>query len=156
MENGTRTVSPCGLLTSCRCRWCLTGTPLQNKPEDIQSLLAFVRAAPLDDIKVFNRAISRPIKEGDPEGLTRLRVLLRAVCLRRTKSILDKTLPPKVVEVHKLRLEVAATVIMASREAFFLHDDRICYMIYVCAVDEVVWVHKNVFIYLQTCMYTCT
>lgn len=36
-------------------RWCITGTPLQNKPEDIQSLLAFVRAAPLDDPHVFNR-----------------------------------------------------------------------------------------------------
>jgi len=88
-------------------RWCLTGTPLQNKAEDIQSLLAFQRAAPLDDPKIFSRAVSRPIRDGDPEGVQKLRVLLRAVCMRRTKDLLVSTLPPRTIEVHRLQMQGA-------------------------------------------------
>lgn len=60
-----------------------------------------------DDISPALAAIARPIKEGDTLGLNRLRVLLRAVCLRRTKDLISKTLPSKTVEVHKLHLEGA-------------------------------------------------
>ncbi len=30
------------------CRWCLTGTPLVNSPEDIQALFQFLKLPPLD------------------------------------------------------------------------------------------------------------
>lgn len=78
-------------------RWCLTGTPLQNKPQDIGSLLTFLRLAPASNAKVFEQAIGRPIRSGAPEGLACLRVLVRSVCLRRTKAILRDKFPPKVM-----------------------------------------------------------
>lgn len=77
-------------------RWCLTGTPLQNKPEDIGALFSFLRLAPASNAAVFKRAIGRPIRSGFESGLARLRVLMKSVCLRRTKGILGTKLPPKV------------------------------------------------------------
>lgn len=90
---------------SARHRWCLTGTPLQNRPEDIGSLFTFLRLAPASTASVFKRAIGRPIQAGSKEGLTRLRVLMRSVCLRRNKRILGSNLPPKVVEVHSVEMD---------------------------------------------------
>ena len=64
-------------------------------------------AGPLGDAAVFRRAIDRPIALGDMTGISRLRVLLKAVCLRRTKSILAKQLPQKTVAIHKVKLSEA-------------------------------------------------
>ena len=80
----------------------MTGTPLQNKTEDAQALFAFLRVSPVADAAIFNRAISRPIREGDPSALQRLCLLMRAVCLRRTKAQCaaeGAKLPDKTVEV---------------------------------------------------------
>ncbi|CAM9189972.1 unnamed protein product [Ascophyllum nodosum] len=93
------------LALSTRHRWCLTGTPLQNKPEDIGALFSFLRLAPVSNTGVFTRAIARPIRSGLESGLARLRVLMKSVCLRRTKGILDNKLPPKVVEVHSVEMD---------------------------------------------------
>ena len=81
-------------------RLCLTGTPLQTKPEDIHSLLSFLSVEPLDDRSIFRRAISQPICIGDPIGLSRLRTVMAHVALRRNKSKLD--LVPKTVELRSV------------------------------------------------------
>ncbi|CAN0086644.1 unnamed protein product, partial [Sphacelaria rigidula] len=90
---------------SAKHRWCLTGTPLQNRPEDIGSLFTFLRMAPASSASVFKRAIGRPIQSGEDEGLARLRVLMKSVCLRRNKRLLGGKLPPKVVEVHSVEMD---------------------------------------------------
>ncbi|KAK3283928.1 hypothetical protein CYMTET_8397 [Cymbomonas tetramitiformis] len=102
-NRGTRSFAACMRLRS-RARWCITGTPLQNRVEDVQSLFQVLRAAPVDDFSVFNRSIARPLRSGDMAALARLRVLLNAVCLRRSKAILEAKLPKKVVEVHTVKL----------------------------------------------------
>jgi len=56
-------------------RWGLTGTLIMNTADDVQPLLAFLQAEPLADHAIWNRAVGRPIKEGMPEGLARLRLL---------------------------------------------------------------------------------
>jgi SNF2-related domain len=38
-------------------RWCLTGTPLQNRPADIGALFAFLRLQPVAEATVFRRSI---------------------------------------------------------------------------------------------------
>ncbi|CEM22822.1 unnamed protein product [Vitrella brassicaformis CCMP3155] len=65
--------------------WSLTGTPIQNKVEDIYSLLHFLRAKPFDDWEVFCSKINKPIKRCDPNGFRRLQVVVRYTTLRRTK-----------------------------------------------------------------------
>lgn len=84
------------LSLSSRYRWCLTGTPLQNKPEDMGSIFSFLRLVPASNSVVFTRAIGKPIRAGDVAGLARLRVLMKSVCLRRLKATLGDKLPPKV------------------------------------------------------------
>lgn len=79
-------------------RWCITGTPITNKPEDIQSLMNFLRLEPLGDRDVFRRSIAQPIKDGDDRGLSNLRLSMAYMALRRTKTAI--TLPDKTLEVR--------------------------------------------------------
>jgi len=88
-----------------RFRWCLTGTPLQNRASDIQSLFEFLKLSPLSDHTIFHRAVTRPIRSGDVNGLARLRTTLTSVCLRRTKGILGSMLPSKTITIHSLDLQ---------------------------------------------------
>ncbi|KAM7190801.1 SNF2 family N-terminal domain containing protein [Naviculisporaceae sp. PSN 640] len=74
-----------------RSRWCLTGTPIQNRLEDIGALFAFLRIEPFHSLAQFRRFICAPYEERDPVAKDRLILLYQALCLRRTKDIL--TLP---------------------------------------------------------------
>lgn len=81
----------CALETSRR--WCMTGTPLQNKIDDLSGLFSFIRQSPLDDYGQFQKQIVRPLLRGDPDGLHVLQDVLRSIMIRRTKSVL--ALPPR-------------------------------------------------------------
>ncbi|RMZ91158.1 hypothetical protein DV736_g1622, partial [Chaetothyriales sp. CBS 134916] len=73
-------------------RWCLTGTPIQNKLADIGALFAFIRVVPFSKASVFHRWIELPFEQNieDPTIVkNRLVVLLEALCLRRTKDTLQ-------------------------------------------------------------------
>ncbi|KAI9255699.1 SNF2 family N-terminal domain-containing protein [Phascolomyces articulosus] len=70
-------------------RWCLTGTPMQNHVDELYSLLRFLRIQPLCDYQTFKKTISVPIQAGQGQlAMERLKVVLMAVMLRRTKHIL--------------------------------------------------------------------
>ena len=83
-------------------RWCLTGTPIQNAVEDFGSLLQFLRINPFDNPSSFKHEIADWIKVGEEKGMTRLRLLVSAVCLRRTKECLR--LPPRKSETQRVIL----------------------------------------------------
>jgi SWI/SNF-related matrix-associated actin-dependent regulator of chromatin subfamily A3 len=83
-------------------RLCMTGTPLQNKPDDIHSLFSFLAVEPLDDKNVFRRAVTQPILNGDDVGLARLRTVMAHVALRRNKSKLNLKMANKVVEIRSV------------------------------------------------------
>ncbi|CAJ0823556.1 5109_t:CDS:10 [Entrophospora sp. SA101] len=68
----------------------------------------FLRINPFDDLNWWNRIFVRPIKNGDPVGVEQLKVLMRTICLRRTKDmkfdgrpILE--LPPITSYLHKIQ-----------------------------------------------------
>ncbi|KAJ2609229.1 hypothetical protein EV177_004565 [Coemansia sp. RSA 1804] len=107
-------------------RWCLTGTPIQNRLDDLYSLLRFLHAVPLNHWKVWLTYIGTPFHEnihtivnnGDKEsteeniGASRVQRLMQSICLRRMKQQIDiKTnqtmieLPPKFEVVRWLELE---------------------------------------------------
>ncbi|KAJ5779785.1 SNF2-related protein [Penicillium paradoxum] len=69
-------------------RWCLTGTPMMNRLEDFQSLLGFLRIRPYSNASKFKADFVRRIKSGwgGEDVMKQLRVLVKSVCLRRTKS----------------------------------------------------------------------
>ncbi|KAG0317213.1 hypothetical protein BGZ99_006444 [Dissophora globulifera] len=67
-------------------RWCLTGTPVQNKLDDLYALVKFLRMRPFDEKVQWTHYISKPIKAANPLGITRLQTLIKVITLRRTKS----------------------------------------------------------------------
>ncbi|KAF4443952.1 helicase-like transcription factor [Fusarium acutatum] len=72
-------------------RWCLSGTPIQNKLADIGSLFRFIRAEPFDKASEFRKWIETPFNNpfDYPELVKdRLVLLLEALCLRRTRAVL--------------------------------------------------------------------
>ena len=69
------------------CRWCLTGTPVQNRLEDFGALLEFVRVPPFSEsTKAFERYASGPVNAKAANSLALLRAVVAATCLRRTKA----------------------------------------------------------------------
>ncbi|OLN95968.1 putative ATP-dependent helicase [Colletotrichum chlorophyti] len=70
-------------------RWCLSGTPMQNNLEELQSLIKFLRIKPYDDLKEWKEQIEKPLKNGKGHvAIRRLHSLLRCFMKRRTKDIL--------------------------------------------------------------------
>jgi len=89
----------------------LTGTPVQNKLDDMFALIKFLRLVPLDDKNLWTKFISSPAKYGQREGIVRLRTVMNTITLRRTKETRSPdgnrilALPPR--EDKLVRLEMS-------------------------------------------------
>ncbi|KAI0414745.1 SNF2 family N-terminal domain-containing protein [Xylaria grammica] len=77
-------------------RWCLTGTPIQNRLDDLTSLAQFLKLPPLSTGVAFRKHILGPLSEGGPNFAKPLQEYLEAYCLRRSEKCL--TLPPSLCE----------------------------------------------------------
>jgi SWI/SNF-related matrix-associated actin-dependent regulator of chromatin subfamily A3 len=92
-------------------RLCLTGTPVQNKLDDVFALIKFLRLAPFDDKNLWTEFIGTPVKYGQPLGVARLQTIMKCITLRRTKE--SKTLegkrilslPPRRDELRYLKFD---------------------------------------------------
>jgi len=82
-------------------RWCLTGTPIQNRLEDIGALFIFLKADPFHTMAQFRHFIVTPYNdESEQMAVDRLILLYESFCLRRTKDILE--LPGMDVRLREL------------------------------------------------------
>ncbi|CAJ0548932.1 Ff.00g025450.m01.CDS01 [Fusarium sp. VM40] len=70
-------------------RWCITGTPIQNKLEELASLASFLRLPPFSTRSSFHSNILLPLSQGGPNYARPLRAYLGAYCLRRTETHLN-------------------------------------------------------------------
>ncbi|EAU92715.2 DNA repair protein RAD5 [Coprinopsis cinerea okayama7 len=92
-------------------RLCLTGTPVQNKLDDVFALIKFLRLSPLDDKNVWTEHVGTPVKYGHALGIARLQSIMKCITLRRTKE--SKTadgkkilsLPPRRDELRLLKFD---------------------------------------------------
>ena len=92
-------------------RLCLTGTPVQNKLDDVFALIKFLRLAPFDDKNVWNEFIGTPVKYAQPLGVARLQTIMKCITLRRTKESRAEdgkkilSLPPRHDELRFLKFD---------------------------------------------------
>ena len=86
----------------------ITGTPLQNNLKELWSLLNFIMPELFDDSRIFeeytnqeeNLKLSKEeIEKKNIYLITSLHKILRPFLLKRTKAVIDKTIPPKK-EIH--------------------------------------------------------
>ncbi len=88
-RNAKATKAACAL--HAEYRWCLTGTPMQNNLDELQSLIHFLRIKPYDNLNQWREQITRPMNNGRGGlAIKRLQVYLKAFMKRRTKDILKK------------------------------------------------------------------
>ena len=72
-------------------RWCLTGTPMQNNLDELQSLIKFLRIQPYCEMSNWKDSITGPMKNGRGNlAMRRLQIFLKAFMKRRTKDVLKK------------------------------------------------------------------
>lgn len=72
-------------------RWCLTGTPMQNNLDELQSLIKFLRVKPWNDLSVWRDQVTRPMSSGHGGvAIQRLQLYLKAILKRRTKDVLKQ------------------------------------------------------------------
>ena len=111
-------------------RWCLTGTPIQNRMGDLIALLDFLHFEPFSKKHIFEQHILDPLSRDTPDRASRLHALLRTICLRRTEKLLN--LPKPIFK--------QTTVTMSTGERSIYSD-----VIKACAreIEEVVSTRAN-------------
>jgi superfamily II DNA or RNA helicase len=86
-------------------RMALTGTPIENRVEELWSILDLVAPGLLGTERSFDRRYGRPIAKGDNVRLDELRRRTRPVILRRKKEDVAKDLPPKIETVLRCEMD---------------------------------------------------
>ncbi|PGH28572.1 hypothetical protein GX50_08690 [[Emmonsia] crescens] len=74
-------------------RWSVTGTPIQNRLEDLASVTRFLRLHPYVEKAQFAAYIIAPFKSENPKAIPNLRMLVDSFTLRRVKDRIN--LPPR-------------------------------------------------------------
>ncbi|MEO8211827.1 MAG: DEAD/DEAH box helicase [Myxococcales bacterium] len=90
---------------SAELRIALTGTPLENRLEELWSLTHFTNRGLLGGRRAFDDRYGRPIAEGESGAAQALRDRLRPFLLRRLKREVAPELPPRTDAVLRITLD---------------------------------------------------
>ena len=80
-------------------RLALTGTPVENRTEELWSAFDFLAPGFLGTLNQFRRRYARPIERGDQRAIDILHTKVRPLILRRMKGEVAKELPDKIESV---------------------------------------------------------
>lgn len=84
IRNRTQAFQAAVNLKSCF-RWCSSGTPVQNKLDDLFTLTEFLGFYPVDNRANARRWILDPLGRKEEHALENLRLLMRTIAIRRPK-----------------------------------------------------------------------
>jgi SNF2 family DNA or RNA helicase len=99
-------------------RLALTGTPVENRLDELWSQFHFINPGLLGGRRDFEERYTRAISQGDPETTARLRERIRPFLLRRRKREVAPELPPRTdVVLHCVLGEVERSIYEAIRAA---------------------------------------
>jgi SNF2 family DNA or RNA helicase len=83
----------------------LSGTPVENRLEELWSAMHFANPGLLGGVTHFQERYASPIASGDPEAAARLRAKIRPFVLRRTKGEVLRELPSRTDTVLHVELD---------------------------------------------------
>ena len=86
----TQVSKACCALSAQR-RWTVTGTPVQNRLDDLGALIKFLRVKPFDDSVSWAQHILAPLRNANENVLQHLRLLVDSMTLRRQKDKIGLT-----------------------------------------------------------------
>ncbi len=104
IKNSDSQVARAAYELDARFRITLTGTPVENRLEELWSQFHFLNRGLLGGRRDFQDRYARPISDGDERALAHLRARLRPFLLRRLKSEVAKELPPRTDVVLRCAL----------------------------------------------------
>jgi superfamily II DNA or RNA helicase len=86
-------------------RMALTGTPIENRVEELWAIMEVVAPGLLGTSKNFDKRYGKPIAKGDISRLEELRMRTQPVILRRKKEDVAKDLPPKIETIMRCEMD---------------------------------------------------
>lgn len=106
-NKATRTSQACRDIKAKR-RWALTGTPIQNKLDDLFALVRYLHYEPWSNSTFWKTFVTVPFEKQDPSALSAVQTVLEPIVLRRTKAMRDHKgqpmvpLPSKIINIEYL------------------------------------------------------
>ncbi|NVL78585.1 helicase, partial [Escherichia coli] len=88
-----------------KCRVALSGTPVENRLEELWSIMHFANPGLLGGRSDFQERYNAPISAGEANAAKRLRAKIRPFVLRRMKREVLPELPPRSEAVLHVELD---------------------------------------------------
>ncbi len=88
-------------------RLALTGTPIENRPEELWATFDFLAPGFLGNLRSFRKRYARPIERGEDGPMGLLRARMHPFVMRRLKDEVARELPPKLESVVRCEMGAA-------------------------------------------------